>query len=57
MNLEATNFMYTQSIKYKTKYGLIAAANESNESTEIFAVWSCSFARNNVVNAESITDT
>ena len=38
MNLEATNFMYTQSIKYKTKYGLIAAANESNESTEIFAV-------------------
>ena len=39
-----------------SRNGLIAAANESNESTEIFGVWSCSFARNHVVNAESITD-
>ena len=28
----------------------------SNESTETFGAWSCSFATNHVVNAESITD-
>ena len=40
-----------------SRNGLIAAANEAMRvQRSIFGAWSCSFATNHVVNAESITD-